>query len=147
MILSDKTIRDLKIITPFREENLQPASYDLTLNELSKQIVEPGESVLLVTKERVSMPANVAAMVKSKSSFARDFVYTDFGGWIDPGYIGNITVALTNAGKEAIDLREKDTFCQLVFWNLDEVPEKLYDGHYQNSDGLRKAYWRENGTA
>lgn len=143
MILGDKRIRESNIIKPFKEENLQAASYDLTADDYETQyhdnILKPYERALISTKEYVKMPANVAAFCKTRSSFARKgLVVGDFGGWIDPGYEGNITLLCINYGSDDINMNEIETFAQIVFVEVDGVSQ-IYNGHYQKSEGLTES--------
>ncbi len=149
MILSDKTIKKLVeeqgLITPFDEENLSSNSYDLTLAEDQENFeLMPGESTLVVTRETVNLPANVVAKTVSKSSFARCGVSVgDIGGWVDAGYNGQLTLLAVNLGDSAFNLRRINQICQIVFLEADSEAEKTYDGHYQNSVGLRPAWFKK----
>lgn len=147
MILTDKNIRRLtniyNLIVPFEEEQLQPASYDLSVGdiEIEKEEsglweIEPGESVLISTKETVSLPNNVAGFLKDKSSYLRGG-FKIGQGFVDPGFRGNLTVLFTNMSKEnTLLLGEGDPLCQIVFAETKDTVEEAYNGHYQNSDGV-----------
>lgn len=138
MVLGNSIIRNLDIITPFNEENLQPASYDLTVGEITGNIdneLLPGEVALISTKEWVQMPDNTAGLVRTRSSLARMGLSTDFAGWIDPGYKGNITLLIKNLGKKKVDLSKIDRFAQLIFLHVAGV-EEAYNGNYQESSGI-----------
>lgn len=141
MVLGSKLIRELELVKPFKEENLQPASYDLSIGEIKKQIdgiLLPNESVLISTKERVELPNNVAAFIKSRSSLARVGVSSDFGGWIDPGYRGNITLYVKNLSNRPMKISEVDRFTQIIFLEVKGV-EEGYNGNYQDSNGIAES--------
>ena len=53
-------------ITPFAEESLQPASYDLRAAE--DTVMKTGELSLIATMEFVSLPADLAATLRGRSS-------------------------------------------------------------------------------
>lgn len=144
MILGDKKILKLieenKLIENFEKDNLQPASYDLRIDHVDDRfndwILKSGECRLISTKEKVNMPNNVGAICKTKSSLARlGVIAGDVGGWIDPGFKGEITIALFNFGRKDIDLEEIKSTTQLIFFEVTDI-ENAYDGHYQNSNGL-----------
>ncbi len=147
MVLSDKTIKKLveekNLITPFNEKNLSSNSYDLSLAEDDKNLeLMPGESKLIVTKETVNLPANVVAKTISKSSFARCGVSIgDVGGWVDAGYKGQLTLLAVNFGDSAFELRRIKEICQIIFLQADSEAEKIYNGHYQDSKGLKEAWF------
>lgn len=142
MVLGDTLIKKLGLVVPFNEENLQSASYDITIEETIGNIdweLKPGESILISTKEYVSLPNNVAAFVKTRSSLARLGISVgEVGGWVDPGYNGNLTLFMNNNGKKSIDLRELDRVGQLVFLEVTGVSQG-YDGNYQNSKGITRS--------
>lgn len=146
MVLGDSLIRKLNLITPFNEENLQHASYDLTAGEITQNIDDlllPYETVLISTKERVELPNNVAAFIKTRSSLARmGLIVGDVGGWIDPGYHGNITILVANIGKKEINIEELGRIAQIVFLEV-EGSTGGYEGNYQDSEGIVKSIFDE----
>lgn len=147
MILTDSNIRKLSeiynLIVPFSEMNLQPASYDLTIGDVDAEQkedgrweVKPGESVLISTAERVSIPNNIAGFLKDKSSFLRSGLQIG-QGFVDPGFNGNLTVLFINHNSDTIvDLYSGTPFCQIVFAETKGPIEEAYNGHYQNSEGI-----------
>lgn len=151
MILSDKTIKQLVekegLITPFSEANLSPASYDLTIADSDSELVlKPGEAKLIATKETLNLPAFIAAKTVSKSSFARcGITIGDIGGWIDPGYRGQLTLLAVNLGDSTFRLNKIKEICQIVFMQIDNEAMHSYNGHYQDSEGIQGA-WFDTGT-
>lgn len=155
------------IVQPFRHENVQPASIDLCLgeefivfdaheqvvidleymdDETAKKvkrtrdegfILHPGEFVLGVTEERVSIPENLMARLEGKSSVGRLGVMIHVtAGFIDPGFRGPITLEIANLRKIPIILRPGKTICQLSFFNMESPPSRLYNGRYQDAEGV-----------
>ena len=139
MVLGNKAIKELNLIKPFVDENCSPASYDLRVGEISGNLddkLDPGECILIATKERVELPDNIAAMVKTRSSLARLGVNGgDIGGWVDPGFKGNLTLFVKNLGKRPIELDTLDRFAQIVFFEVKDSTTS-YDGNYQDSNGV-----------
>lgn len=167
MILSDSSIRDFverDMIIPFREENLSPASYDITLGdtflipEATKAqvfgqdlvcykrvqaeyiVMEPGDFLLAETVETVTMPDNIAAEVKSRSS-TRRFGVSICGdaGYCDPGFSGKITLKIKNDAAYPVVLRAGSRIGQLVFYQVDYRVHRPYSGKYQNQSGVTGA--------
>lgn len=135
MVKGNSFIESGKIIEPFNKDQLQPASYDLSVGEIKgSKVLRPGESVLISTKEKVDIPHNVAGICVQRSSFMRLGLITNVG-WIDPGFQGNITLRLFNLGEESVDLRKIDTFAQLILLDV-RGAITTYNGHYQNSEGI-----------
>lgn len=148
MILTDNMTKtlvdDCELISPYQERNQQPASYDLTIANIRTEfdtevnVVNPGESVLIGTIERVSLPDDVVGFIKDKSTFLRSLCSVG-QGFVDPGFTGNLTIQFTNNSSRAIALNPGMPFCQIVFAQTGENVGTAYDGHYQDSDGIIKA--------
>ncbi|UOY10279.1 hypothetical protein [Methanonatronarchaeum sp. AMET6-2] len=81
------------LIEPFSDCCLQPASYDLRVDQ---DYVLRGHC-LVSSLETVGLPMDVAGLVRMRSTFGREGVFLS-GGYIDPGYKGDITLCLFNAG-------------------------------------------------
>lgn len=150
-------------ITPFNEDRVQPNSIDLTLDdeilvldrgedkyvsvllsEFDGLKIEPGAFVLASTVERVSIGNGVGAVVCGKSSLARKgLTIHQTAGFIDSGFIGNITLELGTIG-QAVEMRPDMAICQLVFF--DAYPsDRLYgseglNSHYQGQTGVTKSW-------
>lgn len=121
MRLPDHRIRQLALegmISPFRESQLNPASYDVTIGDVvileermgfreidisqataeSPYWLAPGEFCLAETQEIFSLPDNVAAIFKLKSSRGREGYQHMLAGYCDPGWHGSrLTLELKNA--------------------------------------------------
>lgn len=152
MVLSEETILRLvkedNMIENFNRDHLQTASYDLTVDMIEDKykdtILKAGEFRLISTKEIVNMPNDVAAFCKTKSSMARlGIVAGDVGCWIDPGFSGNITIAVFNLGRKDIDLSKIDSMAQIIFLEVDDYTDG-YNGHYQNSNGLTESIFKNS---
>ncbi|PTD94159.1 dCTP deaminase [archaeon SCG-AAA382B04] len=116
-------------IEPFSRESLQPASYDLR----AAQKTEIKNHTLLHTKENVEFSKNIAGIVRMRSSLAREGIFFS-GGYIDPGYKGNITLSLANLSEEPVTLEEGEGVANLVFFRV-EGETSGYSGKYQGSIG------------
>ena len=152
MILSDAQIEELldddKLgIEGFKEENLTPNGYDLTISEISiggddsfkeGTVKIPEDTWFAVsTEEYVSFPSNIAGELWIRTTWARQGVISSFG-MIDSGFEGNLTLSAYNSGDE-IDIDIGETFAQLVFHLLSKDSKKLYEersGNYQGSKGV-----------
>jgi dCTP deaminase len=119
------------IIRPYNRESQQPASYDL--RAAGKTCLPFGTCTLLPTLEWVELPMDLAGTLRCRSSFGRRGVLLG-AGFVDPGFRGQLTLCLTNMGKEDIMVNKNDRVAQMV---LQEVrnPGKCYSGRYQDSLG------------
>ena len=123
------------VIDPYSSESQQPASYDLRSAE--DTVLERGCCVLVASLERVELPADIAATMRCRSSFGRKGVLLG-GGFVDPGFRGQLTMSLTNMGKEEVIVKKNDRIVQIVF---QEVCGSglMYKGRYQDSIGAVRA--------
>ncbi|RNA69960.1 dCTP deaminase [Alteribacter keqinensis] len=165
MILSDSGIKQymqqgLLSITPITEEQIQPASVDLTLGtsfrkmnehqvelislnrpvqevsfETERVIMPPQSFLLAATEQSIELPDCLSAFVEGRSSIGRMGLFIQNAGWVDPGFKGEITLELFNANKVPIELTSGRRICQLVFAEMDRPSEKPYKGKYQHQTG------------
>lgn len=176
MTLSGKQIKSLshpsnicegdELISPFQGENLQPASYDLTLG-LEQAIlktgnrgiltlddapeyetfrreafyINPKQFVLANTIEMLNIPSDMSARVEGRSSLGRLGLFIQNAGWVDPGFRGQLTLELYNANDIPILLQAGRRICQVVFSMLDDHDDEFgskvrYSGKYQNQEGV-----------
>lgn len=102
-------------------------------------ILGPGEFVLATTRETVRLPDGMASQVVGKSSIGRTGLFIHNAGHIDPGFEGQITLELFNAGEAALDLTDVDRIAQLLFIPTDRPVDFAYDGKYQKQVGVTAA--------
>jgi dCTP deaminase len=123
------------VITPIADTSLQPASYDLRAE--GDVSLQPGGCTLVSSLERVELPPDLAATLRCRSSYARRGLLLG-GGFVDPGFRGQLTLCLVNMGAEAIPLARGDRVVQMI---LHEVSggAHLYEGRYQDSEGVVRA--------
>ena len=123
------------VIAPFGDASLQPASYDLRAGaDIS---LPPGKCTLVPSMEHVEIPADVAATLRCRSSYARRGLLLG-GGFVDPGFRGQLTLCLTNMGEAPVRLATGDRVVQMI---LHEVSDGsgTYNGRYQDSTGVVRA--------
>lgn len=164
MVLPDHVIRYLckqhAMVVPYIEENLNPASFDLTLGdrimvevpgEAELQIVgiqdrtvadpfwlTPGAFVLAETREIFNLPDNVAGKFALKSSRAREGYSHMLAGYADPGWHGSrLTLELQNARQHApLPLYPGLRIGQMIFYKLESLPDRSYavTGRYNKDE-------------
>jgi dCTP deaminase len=123
------------IIRPYSDASQQPASYDLRVT--GHQILARGACTLVPSLEWVELPADLAATLRCRSSYARRGLILG-GGFVDPGFRGQLTLCLSNLGAEDIVLSPQDRVVQLILHQVQGGAE-LYGGRYQDSSGVVKA--------
>jgi len=103
-------------------------------------ILHPGDFVLGTTKERVSIPADLLATVQGRSSLGRlAIVIHATAGIVDPGYVGQITLELSNLGTAPVALSPGMRVSQLIFTELKTPAKRPYGeergSKYQGQSG------------
>lgn len=158
MILSSNEIRkfitksDDSMIQPFSEEQLQGASYDVSMSgaiavlketggiidpnvpvdenafyekitiEKEGYLLSPGNFVLVALNEKINLPNNVIAHVRPRTRFTRNGILIA-DQHCNPTYTGVLHIGLFNAGVNAFKLKKGLKIAQLVFEELSSVPE------------------------
>ncbi|HWQ67409.1 MAG TPA: dCTP deaminase [Methanospirillum sp.] len=120
------------IIEPYAEQCQQPASYDLRAD--SNGILLKGMMTLVASKEWVELPADLAATLRCRSSYARRGVLIS-GGFVDPGFRGHLTLCLLNMGPDDIMIQEGERIVQMIIHEVTSGDE-TYSGRYQDSIGV-----------
>ena len=147
-MLSDWKLRKEILIEPFSEESLQPAGYDLRVGgeayvngkildvkDSGGVTIPPKTYALVLTLERIKLPDDVMGDMKLRSSLAREGLIGSFA-WVDPGWDGNLTLALFNASNESVELKYGERFVQIAFIRLEGPAKNPYRGNYQGSKHL-----------
>ncbi|MHC1626268.1 MAG: dCTP deaminase [Methanoculleaceae archaeon] len=146
MILSASEIRarvadGSLVIRPYDGMCQQPASYDLRIGEAA--VCRPLECTLVHSLEWVEIPSDLAGTLRCRSSYARMGLHIG-GGYIDPGFRGQLTLCLFNGGNREITFDAGDRAIQLI---LNEVRggDGTYSGRYQDSRGTVQTRLTEDG--
>ena len=149
---------DQRMVKPFDEKLLNPASLDVRLGnnlmiesmyqeellrlDISDKTADdpylfmPGHFCLAETLELFNLPDDISAQFVLKSSRARDGINHLLAGWCDPGWHGSrLTLELKNERRHApIRLYPGLKIGQMVFHHMSNVPRRSYaqTGHYNN---------------
>jgi dCTP deaminase len=169
MILTDHDINDLStiLIEPFSQENIQPSSYDLSLDgeflipipdrridlrvddpkdhmdrlRCDEYTLKPGASILGSTIEVVKCPHYLSSRIEGKSSIGRLFVAVHItAGVIDAGWYGQITLEIVNHGPWEIILWKGMKIAQISYFKLTGQCETPY-----GASKLRSHYLGQSG--
>ena len=101
--------------------------------------INPGDFMLLSTKERIVFPHDISGFVQGRSSIARAGLQIHAAGFVDPGFEGTITLEVTNMTQVPLIVPKNIRICQMVFARSSSISEMAYnkkkDSKYQGQSG------------
>lgn len=82
-------------------------------------IIKPQELILILTHEAITMPANLAADIEGRSSYARYGLGIHITSpHIHPLFNGPVTLEIYNYGPNKLEINPGDRICQLIVSTL-----------------------------
>ena len=149
-------------IVPFVQSRLNPASYNLgigynaeietehgfekiSLMDYSRErplMIEPGGFLLTEVQETIAVPPNMEGIVVLRSSAARAGWQHCLAGYVDPGYIGRLTLELKNYRRfQSLAIYPGQELVQLRLSKLERAPERHYGltGRYTNASQVERS--------
>lgn len=141
-----------KFIDPVILDNIQSASYDLTLgneyyicsekeipdikrlSEGEELVVPPRATFFVISKEKLCIPLDICASVSLAFGLIKKGIIFAVQPPIDPGYHGAIVALLHNMSDEEIKLESGKHILNVVYHHLENsVPvEESYRGEYND---------------
>lgn len=130
-----KSINDLNNLFEFKKDSFWENISD-GIDEINDKIIliNPGETILAHTDEFIGGLHNITTMMKTKSSFGRNFIQVcKCAGWGDVGYINRWTMEITNCSLNCIiPLVVKRPIAQIVFLKTGNCSFTYHEkGNYQ----------------
>lgn len=166
-------------VTPLDDEQVQPASIDLRLGDEALLVanprenrpidsttlhnydtklvpidedgltIKPGFVYLPTTRETVTLPADLGAEVKGRSSIGRLGVSPHTAGWVDPGFEGELTLECSMVHTQPVTLYPGQRVCQIVVKELKSTSDTPYgsteESKYQDQTGATASKANEDG--
>lgn len=80
-------------------------------------LMQPGEAYLVTTREKVNMPKNLTANMWLRSTLYRSGIILS-GGNIAPGYSGELSFLLFNAGKAEMQIELGARIVHIMFYEV-----------------------------
>lgn len=104
-------------------------------------VIYPGELLLAITLEHVSLAPMVMARLDGKSTLARKGILVHLtADRIDPGWDGKIVLEILNVGRNPVRLHSGHHIAALEFELLDEAPKYPYtqreNASYKNQSNI-----------
>jgi len=114
------------------KERKLPETETLSFDEMGWINLTAG-AYLVTFNEVVSIPGDVAAIARARSSLLRCGATLETALW-DPGYRGRSQSLLVVYNPLGLRLKKNARLMQLVFLRLEKEAEKLYSGKYQGEN-------------
>lgn len=165
-----KLVEEKKLIEPFSPENISSGSYDISVSstilkikksfkvidldnaeQISKMYEEvdikngyclkPNETILCGLNEKISLPENIVAHIRPRTSLSRLGLYINLQH-IQAGYSGVLNIAIHNMSCNSYRISPNLRIGQVVFEELTDgiTEDLLYPNEstpvYQDEDGL-----------
>ncbi len=131
-----RSIDELQIMGKFKKDyHWDNISEGINEKEDKIILLEPGETILSHTNEFIGGIKNITTMMKTKSSFGRNFIQVcKCAGWGDVGYVNRWTMEITNCSLNCIiPLVVGRPIAQIVFLRTGPCSFSYSDkGTYQN---------------
>ncbi|MDO8639584.1 MAG: dCTP deaminase [bacterium] len=126
-------------IDPLSRENIE-VTKEIKIKDNEKFIINPGDFVLAVTKEKITISPSLLGRLEGRSSLGRlGIVVHSTASIFDPGWDGQAVLELGNLGKIGVVLYPGMRICSMSFEELSspaEVPyHKKENAKYLNQDG------------
>lgn len=123
----------------------KPASLMRSVDIGDGYVLRPGQCALAATAEQINCPSDMVCHVDGKSTLGRCFIAVHVtAGFVDPGFVGVVTLELVNHSPWGFVLYEGMKIGQLRFHWLAKEASRPYGSpglgsHYQGSLGVRAA--------
>ena len=148
MLLADKQIENLVkdqtsglIIKPFKNDQLQGASYDLRIgkrllisgddreHDLLKEksiALAPGDFAVTVSYEHFEIPNDIVINIGPKTYLTKKGIILQAGMQIDPGFKGYLFLGLYNSSPRKFVIEYLGDLCSIQFFKLQEDAAKSF---------------------
>lgn len=115
------------VIDPRRPETFQGNMRMIVIPDDEPYMVQPGEFVLGVTQEILTVPDDMVVRVEGRSSLGRlGIIVHSTAGFVDPGFSGTITLEISNLNRMPIALYAGMRICQIAFEQMSSPAETPY---------------------
>ena len=111
------------------------------LNEGQAFTIPPGQFAYLITEEIVSVPSDALAFISIRAKIKFRGLVNVSGFHVDPGFRGQLTFAVFNAGPVPVHLKQGQRIFLIWYANLDQTTK------YKKSGSLDKGLSSDTVTA
>jgi dCTP deaminase len=150
--LASEWEKNSELVNPFDKNFIKYGAYELGLgeevfltsgaNDTKKKIgpgdqisIPPGQFGLLMTEERLKVPADAIGFISIKFSIKQQGLVNVSGFHVDPGFEGRLKFAVYNAGANSVPLTRGERVFMIWFCDLYST-KHAYQGEHANQDGI-----------
>lgn len=114
-------------LDPQDPATLSGSTSEITVADKEAFTLHPGEFVLAVTKEQITMPDDLMGRLEGRSSIGRlGVVIHSTAATVDAGFRGHITLELANMGRIPVMLYPGMRICSISFEELSSPADVPY---------------------
>lgn len=114
-------------IDPSKKDYSNEITQEIVVKTGEQFIMQPGDFVLAVTLERVSLPTDLMGRLEGRSSLGRlGIVVHSTASIFDPGWDGKCVLELGNLGRMAVALTVGMRICAMTFEELSSKADVPY---------------------
>lgn len=114
-------------IDPTRKDYSNVITREIIVSHEEQFIMQPGDFVLAVTAEHLSLPTNIMGRLEGRSSLGRlGIVVHSTASIFDPGWDGKCVLELGNLGRMAVALTPGMRICAMTFEELSSDADVPY---------------------
>lgn len=115
-------------IDPYKKDYGSEITKEVKLKNTQQFIMQPGDFVLAVTLEKVTIPDNMMGRLEGRSSLGRmGIVVHSTASIFDPGWNGKCVLELGNMGRMAVALTPGMRICAMTFEELSSSSDTPYN--------------------
>lgn len=108
-----------KIYPATEEANFEEITNLIELKNNDHLILKPGDAVLGITLERITLAPNISAWLEGRSRFARLGLAMATSRFIQPGTDNKQVLEISNLGSISLSVTPGEKICQIVFSRCD----------------------------
>ncbi|MBL7206589.1 MAG: dCTP deaminase [Candidatus Aenigmarchaeota archaeon] len=110
-------------------DSRDPKEYTEKMNTRGEPfILHPKEFILGLTKESITLPADITGYIDGRSSLGRLGITAHItSGYLDPGFSGNLVLEIANLGKMPVKLFPGSRMCKLILLKMSSPSETPYN--------------------
>lgn len=113
--------------------------YDLSKSN-NKYIINPGESIIVLTNEKVKLNGKYACLVVPRISLS-DVGIVVTTAYVDPFYHGLMRLHLSNLSDKAYELTTLESIAQCFFFELSDQVSETYKEHFSEKSVFFGQTW------